>query len=264
MLSAGWGGDDRRGNRACATSRLACSGLIVMAAAAHDRGRHRSPSRPAPGVTVQLVKGGLNEPAGFTFGPGGLIYYAERGTGRILTLNPTNGHSTSSSRSPAWTAQGERGALGRRPAPEMAGDPVHLRLRDPQRPSGVTAATSCSGSTWRTATARASGSCSSRPPSVAAVPQRRPDPLRARTAACYVFIGDGHDDANAQDRTANLQGKLLRINPDGVDPRRTTRSRAAASGPTATATRSATRSTRRPGRLWETENGPDCNDEINL
>ena len=34
----------------------------------------------------------------------------------------------------------------------------------------------------------------------------------------YVFIGDGHNDANAQDRTANLRGKMLRMDPDGSIP----------------------------------------------
>jgi glucose/arabinose dehydrogenase len=79
----------------------------------------------------------------------------------------------------------------------------------------------------------------------------------------YVFVGDGHDSANAQDRTANLRGKMLRMNPDGSIP----------SDNPIKGTRIWSFGNRnsfgftfdpQTDRLWETENGPACNDEINL
>ena len=70
------------------------------------------PAVAGSGISVKLVKGGLNDPAGFTFGPGGIIYYAERGTGRILTLNPANGKQHLVFTIPGVNGDGERGALG--------------------------------------------------------------------------------------------------------------------------------------------------------
>src|SRR5207344_1416659 len=57
-------------------------------------------------------KGGLNDPAGFTFGPGGLIYYAERGTGKVFSLNPSSGAQHLIFTIPGVDGSGERGALG--------------------------------------------------------------------------------------------------------------------------------------------------------
>jgi glucose/arabinose dehydrogenase len=78
----------------------------------------------------------------------------------------------------------------------------------------------------------------------------------------YVVIGENAVPSNAQDRSANLHGKILRINPDGSVP---------------TGNPFGTRIwvygirnsigfawDRTTGRLWETDNGPDCNDEVNL
>ena len=79
----------------------------------------------------------------------------------------------------------------------------------------------------------------------------------------YAMVGDGHTDANAQDLTANPRGKILRMKPDGTVP---------ASNPIhgsriwSFGHRNSFGFTFDPqtGRLWETENGPSCNDEINL
>ena len=79
----------------------------------------------------------------------------------------------------------------------------------------------------------------------------------------FVFIGDGHSSANAQNLSGgNLRGKLLRINPNGSVP---------SDNPTAGSKvfsfghRNSYGFTFDPatGSIWETENGPECNDEIN-
>jgi glucose/arabinose dehydrogenase len=82
----------------------------------------------------------------------------------------------------------------------------------------------------------------------------------------YAIVGDGHAAGNAQDTTKNLRGKILRLNPDGSTPGTNPmiggrRSRIFAYG-----IRNSFGFTFDPEsrRLWETENGPSCNDEINL
>ena len=67
--------------------------------------------------------------------------------------------------------------------------------------------------------------------------------------------------SNAQDRTKNLRGKILRVNPNGSIP---------ATNPFgnriwAYGIRNSFGFTFDPqtDRLWESENGPECNDEIN-
>lgn len=76
-----------------------------------------------------------------------------------------------------------------------------------------------------------------------------------------LVVGDGGDPANAQDRTS-LNGKLLRLTPTGAN---------APGNPFGTAVwaygiRNSIGLAHDPvtGRLWETENGPDCGEEINL
>jgi len=77
----------------------------------------------------------------------------------------------------------------------------------------------------------------------------------------YVMIGDGHNAANAQDRSNNLQGKMLRLGFDGA---------AAPGNPYGRIWSYGHRNSfgfafdPRTGRLRETENGPKCTDEINL
>jgi glucose/arabinose dehydrogenase len=78
----------------------------------------------------------------------------------------------------------------------------------------------------------------------------------------YAMIGDGHNPANSQDRSANLRGKIVRLRPDG---------RVAPGNPGGTkywayGVRNSYGMAFDPqtDRLWETENGPSCNDEINL
>jgi aldose sugar dehydrogenase len=82
----------------------------------------------------------------------------------------------------------------------------------------------------------------------------------------YAIVGDGHRAANSQDLSRNLRGKILRMNPDGSVPGTNPmiggrRTRVFAFG-----IRNSFGFAFDPegGNLWETENGPSCNDEINL
>ena len=77
----------------------------------------------------------------------------------------------------------------------------------------------------------------------------------------YVMIGEGHNPTNAQDLSSNLRGKILRLDPDGS---------AAAGNPLGRIWSFGHRNSYgfafdpRTGRLFETENGPECTDEVNL
>jgi glucose/arabinose dehydrogenase len=76
----------------------------------------------------------------------------------------------------------------------------------------------------------------------------------------YAQVGDGQDPENAQDLTTDT-GKILRMNSDGSAPGdNKLGGRIFAMG-----MRNGFGYTFDPdsGRLWETENGPECNDEIN-
>jgi glucose/arabinose dehydrogenase len=77
----------------------------------------------------------------------------------------------------------------------------------------------------------------------------------------FVVIGDGHNSVNSQDRTNNLRGKILRLDPDGTAAHGNPYGRIWSYGH-----RNSFGFTFDPetGRLWETENGPECTDEINL
>ncbi|MET1011651.1 MAG: PQQ-dependent sugar dehydrogenase, partial [Actinomycetota bacterium] len=78
----------------------------------------------------------------------------------------------------------------------------------------------------------------------------------------YVVIGDDGRAANAQDLSANFRGKILRINPDGSIPSDNPfHTRVWAYG-----IRNSIGLAFDPigGRLWQTDNGPECNDEVNL
>ena len=76
------------------------------------------------------------------------------------------------------------------------------------------------------------------------------------------MIGDGHNSVNAQDRSDNFRGKILRLDPDGTGAKGNPfGSRIWSYGH-----RNSYGFTFDPKthRLWETENGPECTDEINL
>lgn len=82
----------------------------------------------------------------------------------------------------------------------------------------------------------------------------------------FVTTGDAHNSALAQNRGSRL-GKVLRYNPNGSIPKGNPFSRPGNRNPVWTyGHRNPFGLTRRPGRktLYETENGPNCDDELNI
>ncbi|HJR97970.1 MAG TPA: PQQ-dependent sugar dehydrogenase [Actinomycetota bacterium] len=215
------------------------------------------------GVRAVKVAGGLNNPAAFTFTPNGTVVYLERGTGQVRFRNLKTGFDRRFFRITGVNGSGERGALGvavhpgwpRKPfvyvyATRRAGGALRnqiVRIRERNgRGVGMTTilSTPASSSPYHNGGRILFG------------PDRK----------LYAIVGDGHSAANAQDTTKNLRGKILRLNPDGSRPRTNPvisgkRSRIFAYGIRNSFGFAFDPSNR---RLWETENGPSCNDEVNL
>jgi glucose/arabinose dehydrogenase len=213
---------------------------------------------PASAIGADRVLDGLDQPVAFTFDADGRIWYVEKATGEIHIADRDADTDVTFADVPGVDSQGERGLLGIALHPGFASHPFvyvyatrtvngHLknqvlRYRDTNDASSdrtVIFSSAASSSAYHNGGHIAFG----------------PD------GKLYVIVGDGHDSSNAQQR-ADVRGKILRLNPDGSIPDRNPfGTRLWAYG-----IRNSFGFTFDPetGRLWETENGPECNDEINL
>jgi glucose/arabinose dehydrogenase len=217
-----------------------------------------SPAGAASAITARAVVTGIDSPTAFTFGPGNVIWYVEKSTGQIRTHDLEADADTLFADVPGVNADGERGMLG------IALDPDY-----PTRPYVYVYATRSVNGHLRNQILRltddghsgtdrtvlwsspASGSPYHNGGHIAFGPD----------GMLYAVVGDGHDSSNAQDRTRNDRGKVLRMTPGGGVPTDNPfGSRIYAYG---------IRNSfgfafdPRTGRMWETENGPECNDELN-
>jgi quinoprotein glucose dehydrogenase len=220
-------------------------------------------SSAGSGVRAVRVASGLRGPAAFTFAPNGTIVYLERATGEVRFRNPASDFDRLFFRIRGVNDEGERGALG-----------VALHPRWPEKPFLYVYVTRRADGKLRNQILRIrerggdgvgfttilSTRASSRPYHNGGRILFGPD------RKLYAIVGDGHTASNAQDLSRNLRGKILRMNPDGSVPGTNPtiggdRSRIFAFG-----IRNSFGFTFDPAtdNLWETENGPACNDEINL
>lgn len=239
---------------AALTIALATTLIAVVAA---------GPAAAGGGVRAVKVAGGLNGPSAFTFTPNGTIVYLERGTGEVRFRNPKTDFDRLFFRIPGVNGEGERGALG-----------VALHPRWPQKPFVYVYVTRRADGRLRNQIVRirdrggeGKGFTKILTTPASSSPYHNGGRiLFGPDGKLYAIVGDGHGASNAQDLTGNLRGKILRMNPDGsvpgtnptIDGRRT---RIFAFG-----IRNSFGFTFDPeqGNLWETENGPECNDEINF
>ncbi len=239
-----------------AARRLRTSAPAVLVAALLVVGLSpgAGPAAAAPAVrAVPVVATGAVTTAGFAIARDGRVFYGGPRNGTVYVWSPTTRSSTVFARVPqgvkvlgmtlspsatttpylyvfatVGTAQGNRLQLLRYTASGAAGRGLRL-LRD-IAPEG----TEHSGG------------------KVTFSPDGR---------SLLVVVGDGGDPALAQD-PASEHGKLLRLTPTGAP---------APGNPSGTAVyASGLRNSiglafdPRNGRLWETENGPECGDELNL
>ena len=202
-----------------------------------------------------LSPSALAFPAAFTATPdGSRILFGERFTGSIRRLNPATGTSTPFFTVPNVATAGDQGLLGLALSPSYPSD----------------------GRLWAFVTRMVSGTAKNQllriraDGSGFAVLRSLPTgELRnggrimfGPDGKLYVVVGDRESPALAQD-LASLAGKVLRLNPDGTVPSNNPHAGSPIIG---YGIRNSFGFTFDPqqGHLWETDNGPECNDEINL
>jgi glucose/arabinose dehydrogenase len=197
----------------------------------------------------------LDFPAAFTpTADGSRILFGERFTGRISWLNPATGTRTPFFTIPNVATAGDHGLLGLALSPSYPSD----------------------GRVWAYVTRSVSGTVTNQllriraDRSGFAVLRNFPAAhnhdggrvMFGPEGKLYVIVGENHRAVLAQN-LASLAGKMLRLNADGTVPSDNPRS---GSPIIAYGIRNSFGFTFDPqtGHLWETENGPECNDEINL
>jgi aldose sugar dehydrogenase len=210
-------------------------------------------------ITARRVLGGLDQPVAFTFGPDGLLWYVEKGTGEVRTHDLATGHDAPFYDVPGVNGEGERGMLGISLHPDYPSEPfvfvyatrsVRGRLRNQ-----IVRLTDDHGTGARPHVIFSAPASSSPYHNGGRI-------LFGPDGMLYAIVGDGHDSSNAQDLSGNDRGKILRMTANGRIPATNPRdARWYAYG-----IRNSFGFTFDPStsRLWETENGPECNDELNL
>ncbi len=212
----------------------------------------------APGAraasAVPVSASPLKFPAGFAVTPhGARILYGERLTGRLRWLDLDTGRATTFFTVPNLAASGEQGLLGialSRSYPDdrrvwayvtrdRSGVPQNQLIRIRADGSGFRVLRTFPAAQFHNGGRIAFG----------------PD------GRLYAVVGDTTVPARAQSLTS-FAGKLLRLNPDGTVPSDNPRP----SPVIGYGIRNSFGFAFDPqtGRIWETENGPECNDEINL
>jgi glucose/arabinose dehydrogenase len=248
ILAAEGADDMRRMGIVAALVPLLVAGLV---------GTKPVPAMGAAGVRAVRVASNLANPVGFTFTPTGRLVYLERNTGWLRFRNLQTGIDHRVHRVSNVNFDGERGALG-----------VAVHPGWPTQPFVYVFVTRNTSVGLRNQVLRIkvqNGRVGVRKLlSVAAGPASNHNGGRilfGPDKRLYVVIGDNAVSANSQDRTGNLRGKILRLNADGSIP---------ANNPLgkriwAYGIRNSIGFAFDPrnGRLWESENGPSCNDEIN-
>jgi glucose/arabinose dehydrogenase len=242
-----------RGERVAFAARNGVRPGAAGRAAAGVVHRGGAPLRAVPVAT------GLAGPSGFTFGPGGTIWYLERGSGQIRIITPRTGRDRLFGTLSAVDGSGERGALGIALHPDYPASPfvfVYVTRRDGGplvnevlriRAENGHAAGRRALFKWR--------------PNVSTCCHNGGRILFGPDGNLWIVTGENGNPAFSQQRD-NLRGKILRIRPGGGVPSGNPfGSRVYAFG-----IRNSFGMTFDPrtDRLWESENGPSCNDEINL
>jgi aldose sugar dehydrogenase len=208
--------------------------------------------------TSHPVAVGLDQPVAFTFRSNGRIFYVEKDTGEVRILNPATDDDRLFYTVPGVDGQGERGTLGVALHPDFPTRPfVYVyatRLVHGVLQNQILRITSDDG----VGTNRRvifSTRASSSPYHNGGRIEFGPDGM------LYAIVGEGHSPASAQN-LKNPRGKILRMTPRGKRP---ADNPIAHSKIFAYGIRNSFGFDFDPvtGDLWETENGPSCNDEVN-
>jgi glucose/arabinose dehydrogenase len=202
------------------------------------------------------VATGLANPAAFTFAPDGRIFYGERLTGNIRVIDPSTGADTLFFTVPNFTSTGEQGLLGLALHPDYPTVPALYAFVTRALPSGtenqiVRIRDSGGVGTGLTTIFHAPAGSSHNGGRIMFGPDKR----------LYAVIGENGFSSNAQD-LGTVLGKVVRMTPTGAVP---SGNPLPGNYAIAYGIRNSFGFTFDPqtGRLWETENGPECNDELN-
>src|SRR4051795_7629567 len=220
-----------------------------------------SPAQPAAGTIVEkTVATGLDHPATFVFDRTGAIYYGERLTGEIRRIDPTTGKNTSVFTIPdvIGTLTNEQGLVGLALPPSFPQLSPYLYAYATRSVKGV-----AEDQILRIKMDGGKGTSMHLVLDVqqAGIRHNGGRMLFGPDGALYVVVGETEQSQLAQDLSVN-SGKVLRMTPIGGVPKNNPfkgslvysyghrNSFGLAFDP-------------KTHDLWETENGPECNDEIN-
>jgi quinoprotein glucose dehydrogenase len=239
--------------------RLTVAVLVPLAMV--PAGSAPAPAAPAirsSSIGAVAVAKALSFPAAFTFGPGGAIWYGERFTGEVRVIGPKRNANHLFFRVPDLVGDGEQGLLG-----------LALHPKFPDTPFVYAYATRSVGGEERDQIVRIKGvgghgadmNVIWSSPTVAGVYHDGGRIEFGPDGMLYALQGEAHSASNSQD-LSNDAGKILRMTPAGkpAPGNPFANSRIFAYG-----IRNSFGFDFDPqtGRLWETENGPTCNDELN-
>jgi glucose/arabinose dehydrogenase len=206
--------------------------------------------RPDPIVT------GLDGAAAFTWAPGGRIFYGERGTGEIRIFVPRTGRNSLFFDISNVIGTGERGLLGIEVHPDYP-NPAYVYAYVTRSVSG--------GTENQLVRLRNAGGTGTGFRVLLSFPSLAGNHNGGRILFgpdgwLYAVVGDGANPALSQNRS-RVQGKVLRLRPNGLGaPGNPFGNRIWAYGIRNSFGMAFDPKT---SRLWETEAGPGCNDELN-
>ncbi|CAN5135803.1 hypothetical protein BH18ACT4_BH18ACT4_00520 [soil metagenome] len=210
-------------------------------------------------VDAEPVATGLDFPAAFTFAGDGRIFYGERFTGEIRILNPTTGVDTLFFTISNLSTAGEQGLLGLALHPRYPTVPkvyaYATRVVGGQTLNQILVMRDTGGGTATSAKVIFSSE------TVAGAYHEGGRILFGPDKMLYAVVGDAHHQANAQNLSTTA-GKILRMTAAGKVP---------AGNPFPGSLVWAYGIRNSYGfdfdpvnkNLWESENGPACNDELN-
>jgi glucose/arabinose dehydrogenase len=235
---------------------VAAAACLVFTMVSYAAASTRRAAPSAIGAT--LVAGGLDFPAAFTFARDGRIFYGERFTGEIRIRDLRTGSDTLFATIPDLATSGEQGLLGLALHPAYPSVPLvyayATRFVGTQRQNQIVALRDVGG------TGQLQGIIF-RSDTTAGTYHDGGRILFGPDHMLYAVVGEAHDSSNAQDLSVNA-GKVLRMTPSGAVP---PDNPFPGSVNFTYGLRNSFGFTFDPltGILWETENGPECNDEIN-
>ena len=216
---------------------------------------------PTGDLQLQPVLSDLDFPVGLSLDPDGRIFYNERLTGAIRIINPGWQLAPNACALISVSAGGEQGLLGLTLDPNFSSNHyVYVYYTAPGATMNRVVRYTESGGVCMNGTTildnlPVNGNHNG------GIIKFGPD------GKLYVVIGDTEVPSNAQDITS-LAGKILRVNPDGSAPPNNpfiSNSNPNAKKVFSFGHRNSFGFTFHPsnGNLWESENGPNDNDEIN-